>query len=125
MKRIVFTILIVVAAVLAVTIYFRFDPAETSNLFPKCLFVTFTGYQCPGCGTQRAIHCLLHGDMAGVIHYNAALVVAVPVILLYAFAEWRRTSCVRLYRVLNSTVAIIIVAVAIVAWWILRNVLGV
>lgn len=122
MKRGVITLLIVVAAIVAVAIYFTFDPADSSNIFPKCVFVTLTGYQCPGCGTQRAIHCLLHGDLSGALHYNAALLVVIPVILVYFYAELRRTTRVRLYNALNSTPAILTVAAFIVSWWILRNI---
>ncbi len=122
MRRVVITILIVVAAVLAVTIYFKYDPTVENSLFPKCIFYSLTGYQCAGCGTQRAIHCLLHGDLAGVWHYNAALFVAVPLIVLYGYAEWRRTANVRLYTLLNSQVAIYSIIALTLAWWILRNV---
>ncbi len=122
MKKTIITTIIVVAAVLAAAIYFTFDPADTGNLFPKCIFVTLTGYQCPGCGTQRAIHCFLHGDIAGMWHYNAALFVAIPTILLYLYAGLRRNSHMRLYNALNSTTAIVIILVVIISWWILRNI---
>lgn len=122
MKRIAITIAIVVVAVLAATIYFKFDPTVDNNLFPKCFFFLITGYQCPGCGIQRAVHCMLHGDVAGAWHYNAATFVAIPVLLVYAYAGMRRKSCVRLYNALNSTLAITIILVLVVAWWILRNI---
>ncbi len=108
---------------LAVTIYFKFDPGGGSVLFPKCAFYQLTGYQCPGCGTQRAVHSLLHGDLWGVWHYNAFLFVAVPLIVVYGYAEWRRTVHVRLYAVLSSRVAIYIVLALIIGWWVLRNVI--
>lgn len=45
-------------------LYFIFDPAVT-RWAPKCMFRVLTGYDCPGCGSQRALHALLHADMAG------------------------------------------------------------
>lgn len=30
----------------------------------KCTFKLITGYDCPGCGAQRAIHALLHGRLS-------------------------------------------------------------
>ena len=37
------------------------DPA-TSGVFPPCPLHYLTGLYCPGCGSLRAIHHLLHGD---------------------------------------------------------------
>lgn len=122
MRRVIFTIVIVVAALMAAAIYFNFDPAS-SGLFPRCVFYTLTGYKCPGCGTQRAIHSLLHGDVLAAWHYNAALLVAIPVIALYGYAELRRESCPRMYARINSSVAITTIIVATLLWWILRNLL--
>src|SRR6266849_4690635 len=63
-------------AVGAVILY-RFDPA-TVHGYPRCVFHALTGLQCPGCGTTRALHHLLHGDIAGAFRLNAMLFVAVP-----------------------------------------------
>lgn len=122
MRRIIIIIVIVVAALMAATIYFNFDPAS-SGLFPRCIFYSLTGYKCPGCGTQRAIHALLHGEVLTAWHYNAALLVAIPVIALYGYAELRRESSPRMYARLNSPVAITTIIVAVMLWWILRNLL--
>lgn len=122
MRRIIVTIIIVVAALMAAAIYFNFNPAE-SGLFPRCVFYSLTGYKCPGCGTQRAIHSLLHGDIMAAWHYNAALLVALPVMAFYGYAEWRRKSCQRLYIIINSPYVITGIIVAVILWWILRNVL--
>jgi len=50
-------------------LFFFFDPSG-NEYFPKCLFHSLTGYYCPGCGSQRAIHSLLHFDFAGVAGNN-------------------------------------------------------
>src|SRR5580693_9291812 len=42
-----------------------FDPA-TSGIFPPCPFRYLTGWYCPGCGSLRAIHQLLHGTAGGM-----------------------------------------------------------
>ena len=39
-----------------------FDPA-TSGMFPPCPVHYLTGWYCPGCGSLRAIHQLLHGNL--------------------------------------------------------------
>src|SRR5258706_4453587 len=58
-------------------ILYRFNPA-TVHFYPSCVFHALTGLQCPGCGTTRALHHLLHGDVAGAFRLNAMLFVAVP-----------------------------------------------
>jgi len=50
-------------------LFFVLNPAE-HQIFPRCMFNSITGYYCPGCGSQRAIHSLLHFDFAGVVGYN-------------------------------------------------------
>ena len=59
---------------------FRYSPAD-SGLYPPCLFQKITGLYCPGCGTARALHALLHGRISTAISYNASLVVLAPTFL--------------------------------------------
>ena len=42
------------------------DPAG-SRAFPPCPSPWLTGFHCPGCGTLRSLHRLLHGDLAGAL----------------------------------------------------------
>lgn len=81
-----------------------------------------TGLKCPGCGSQRAIHALLCGDILSAFRYNALLVISLPIILLYGIAELLRTRYNALYRKLNSPTAIWAIFVIVVLWWILRNI---
>ncbi|MBQ7204997.1 MAG: DUF2752 domain-containing protein [Muribaculaceae bacterium] len=102
-------------------IYYALDPS-TSGAFPQCFFLSLTGYKCPGCGIQRAIHALLHGDVAGAFRYNAFLMVAIPWIALCLFAESRRTRNPRLYARLNPELLMWLLLAAVLIWWILRNI---
>ncbi len=112
---------LVVAAVLV--LYMIIDP-EDSSWFPKCLFLTLTGCKCPGCGTQRAIHCLLNFDFVGTIHYNAFLLFAIPVMSLYFIDYVSGERFARFHNFLNSRVVIIAVFIAVLVWWVLRNLIG-
>lgn len=116
-------VIIVVIAVLLVLgfIYYALDPSA-STVFPQCPFLSFTGYKCPGCGSQRAIHALLNGDVAGAFRYNAFLMIAVPWITLCLYAESRRTRNPRLYARLNSQLLIWLFLVTALLWWLLRNI---
>lgn len=116
------TMLLIIAVIIlaAICIYFYFDPSD-SAFFPRCPFLSLTGYQCPGCGSQRAIHALLHGDFAAAWEKNAMLVASLPLLFLLVFSEMTRTRLPRLYRKVNSEIVIKGCFVVVVAWWILRN----
>jgi uncharacterized protein DUF2752 len=73
----------VVFALLAIlgsaAILFLFNPAQ-SGFYPVCLFHQSTGLLCPGCGSLRALHQLLHGNVIAALHFNALLVLLLPVV---------------------------------------------
>jgi hypothetical protein len=58
-------------------IFFVFDPTQVS-IFPSCMFHRLTGLDCPGCGTQRALHQLLHGNVVAAIRLNAMFIASLP-----------------------------------------------
>lgn len=60
---------LLVAFIGLAVLFYLLNPTE-HDIFPRCLFNSLTGYYCPGCGSQRAIHSLLHLDFAGVVSYN-------------------------------------------------------
>ena len=70
---------------------YRDDPAEGHG-FPVCEFHALTGLHCPGCGTLRALHQLLHGDVAAALRLNAFSICALPILLMVivrnSIASW-------------------------------------
>jgi hypothetical protein len=77
-----------VAAVLLVAtpVYFLFNPSSVS-FFPECPFHLLTGLYCPGCGSQRAFHALLHGRVLEAAGFNLLAVLAWP-LLVYSAARF-------------------------------------
>ncbi|GAA4347951.1 DUF2752 domain-containing protein [Hymenobacter saemangeumensis] len=63
-------------------LYFTLDPARYP--FPRCPFNLLTGLYCPGCGSQRATHALLHGQVARAAGLNLLAVAFLPVLALGA-----------------------------------------
>ncbi len=104
--------------------YYLFDPME-SRFMPQCLFHRLTGLQCMGCGSQRMIHALLHGDIAGAFAANAFGLVLLPIIVLMIWTETQRTKRPRLYQKVFSPVAIAILIALLLAWLVVRNILGI
>lgn len=65
----------------AATYLFLVDPARGVG-YPSCPFRMLTGLQCPGCGSTRALHQLLHGHPLAAFELNPLLVIAVPFFVL-------------------------------------------
>ncbi|MCM1020673.1 MAG: DUF2752 domain-containing protein [Muribaculum sp.] len=119
-KKIIIACAAIVILAIAAWVYFSLNPAD-SHLFPRCMFLQLTGLKCPGCGSQRAVHALLHGDIATAWRMNALLILATPVIILLLVAQLFRTANNRFYRRLNSFPVAVGLFIVIIAWWILRN----
>jgi hypothetical protein len=112
---VVFGAIVVTGAVL-----FFFNPA-TSVFYPKCLFHEMTGLYCPGCGTTRALHCLLHGEIGAALHENALAILAIPLLgglMLRRFLRRRPPVAGSRFRL----VWIVVFLVAVAAFGVLRNV---
>ena len=58
-------------------VLFLFDPGQY-RFYPRCIFHQTTGLLCPGCGSLRALHQLLHGQIVAAVHFNALLVLGTP-----------------------------------------------
>ncbi len=74
------------ACLVAAMALYMLDPAE-SVLFARCPFLWTTGLYCPGCGTLRAIHHLLHGRLLTALSYNPLSVVLAPFVA-YGVTAW-------------------------------------
>lgn len=64
-------------------VLFCFDPRQY-HFYPVCLFHQATGLLCPGCGALRALHQLLHGQLAAAFRFNPMLVFSLPFLLWFA-----------------------------------------
>ena len=67
----------------ATAMLYVLDPREPGN-YPVCPFLGLTGYHCPGCGSLRAMHQLLHGSPLNALGYNPLTILSLP-FLAYAF----------------------------------------
>jgi hypothetical protein len=83
--------LILGTAALAAAVLFLFDPA-TAGFYPPCLFKTVLGRQCPGCGSLRAAHQLLHGNIREAWALNPTLLIVGPLAAALTLFELLRRS---------------------------------
>ena len=58
-----------------------------SRFLPICPFRALTGFTCPGCGSTRGMHQLLHGNLGAAFEFNPLLVLALP-FLIYALLNY-------------------------------------
>ena len=72
-------------AALSVVLLYIFVYPHYAVYFPKCMFYTFTGFHCPGCGSQRAFIALLHGDILTAMHNNLLLLFFLPFLFYILF----------------------------------------
>ena len=106
---------------IAIVAYGYFDPEVYK--FPTCPFRALTGWLCPGCGSQRAIHQVLHGNIAASIKLNPLLLpgflyALISFITSYFFpSSWpyiRQTY----YGLKAGYVSLIVILV----FWVVRNI---
>lgn len=103
-------LLILSSAAAGALVIYHFEPT-TAGFYPQCVFHALTDLECPGCGITRALHRLLHGDVAGAFRLNAMLFVAAPFVAIAATSRRFATHPLTGWGALAATVA----------WWIGRN----
>ena len=117
-------LIIIVLSIIGLFLVFFFYNPEESIWFPKCPFYIITGYQCPACGSQRAIYHLLHLHIKEAINYNPFLILSSPYIILLILTTWifphNRCSKIRAFCYHPLTIKFYIILLII--WWIVRNV---
>ncbi len=102
-------------------LYFRFDPIN-NLLFPKCPLYVSTGLYCPGCGSQRATHALLHFDIIGIFKSNLLFLPAILLIVYhYAIQVINYVLKTHYTSILDKSKAPLVVLIIVLLFWILRN----
>jgi hypothetical protein len=100
---------------------FLFEPGKT-GFFPVCLFRLFTGLTCPGCGSTRAMHYLLHGHLQAAFTLNPLLIIGLPFLF---FALMRHTMFVFQGKAPRPNALpakyIYLIFYVVVSFWIFRN----
>ncbi len=84
-----------------------------------------TGWDCPGCGSQRAIHALLHGELRQAFFHNPLMTLSLPYLAAIAYLEYfgGKRRCPRLRRRLMGRRACWVALTVIALFWVGRNLL--
>lgn len=112
-------------AAVAVVYFLCCDPSQTAWA-PQCWFYRWTGWRCPGCGTQRALYQLAHLHIGQALRLNPLLFVAVPYLCVLAWLEYfgGKAKHPAAYRRLFGRRGLTIALGAILCYWIVRNIAG-
>jgi Protein of unknown function (DUF2752) len=103
------SVAIIGGGIIAVYYLYAYNPA-TSLLYLPCPFHMLSGFYCPGCGSLRALHHLLHGHLTMAFWLNPLMILSLP-FLGYSFLSYLMTgirgrslpnifvpaSCIRVY----------------------------
>jgi hypothetical protein len=116
-------LIFIAVAISGSLLYFYFDPAN-SHVFPPCPFYTVTGLFCPGCGSQRAFHALLHGNITRSMHENLLFVLFLPLLLyslVITFINVIRSDKI-VQHVFYSSLFAKTVLTVVLLFWLFRNI---
>ena len=98
------SLLLATGATAAAAVLSLFDPNAVDSILPPCPWHALTGLYCPGCGSTRALHALVHGDPAYAWTMNPLLVLALPALALMALnaAGWKPRGSDRIWQWLGK-----------------------
>lgn len=111
----------VVIILLITGYYFFLNPYEQEYFFISCPFYKITGYQCSGCGSQRAFHEILHLNFREAFHQNALVVFGIPYFSLIFFTSFFQEKFAKLRQLLIGKKTIIILFFIAILFGIFRN----
>lgn len=122
-------VVVAAAAAAAITCIALRDPNEP-GAYPLCPFRALTGWDCPGCGSMRALHALTRADVRSALDHNLLLVLVLP-FLLWRWIAWTRRSWVQhttgqvVPRRLAAGQVLYAVIAGVLIFWLVRNLPGV
>jgi len=83
-------LLLVAALATGAGLLLVFDPNAADSPLPQCVFRLLTGLYCPGCGMTRALHALLHADVARAWAMNPMIVLMLALLPAMAWHQLGR-----------------------------------
>lgn len=120
-----FTRLFFLVLVLAVLAMLYWGAPGSESWWLKCPMYQITGWQCPLCGLQRAVHAFLHGDLHSAWRYNPALWLLLPYLSVGVLGSCsERVARSRVYALATSSRVVLAVILLLCMWGVARNVWG-
>jgi len=112
---------ILITGLAATFLLYTFNPAD-SLFYAPCLFHAITGLYCPGCGSLRAMHQLLHMHFSAAFKLNPLFVLSIP-LLVYLLLRSRFFKPKKYSSNSDIPAFLIWIYLYVVAlFWIIRNI---
>ncbi len=106
-----------VLSILAALLFFSLNP-ENHMFFPKCLVKEHLGIYCSGCGSQRALHDLMHLRIGKVFGHNALFLPFLMVVLHHVLVK---VNLLKGKTILEYRYAPLIILGIVVVFTVVRN----
>lgn len=105
----------------AATYLFFFEPGRT-GIFPLCPFHALTGLNCPGCGTTRGLHQLLHGNVVAAFEFNPLTISLLPMLGYFLISYTKSALTGRpMPRISLQPKYVWLFSAIVAGFWIIRN----
>ena len=102
--------------------YFSINPTEVDFML-KCPLYSTTGVYCPGCGSQRAAHHLLHFDIEKAASNNILFLISLLAALYhYSIPIINKLFGTQFKSIFKNTKTLLLALLLIIIFWVLRNI---
>lgn len=81
MRKIIGNLILILLPILLIVLYYKYYATSGDVWSVQCTFHDITGWQCPGCGGQRAFYYLLHGEFLLALRHNLLIIIILPILL--------------------------------------------
>ena len=101
--------------------FYQHDPAQSETVFILCVTKNISGIDCPGCGSQRAFHELLHGNFIKAAKLNLTIYFYIPLLLFLFLKIALKPFRIDLPDLLITTKRLMLILFFLLLFTVLRN----
>ena len=101
--------------------FYQNDPAQSETVFILCVTKNVSGFDCPGCGSQRAFHELLHGNFIKAAKLNLTIYFFTPLLLFIFLKTALKPFHIDLPDLLITTKRLMLILFFLLLFTVLRN----
>lgn len=121
-KPFIYLTILIPFSILGIYLLYNNSPLQ-SSIYPSCPVYSLAKLHCPGCGTARALHDLVHFRLLEAIDHNPMTIFFTPIIIYSIGAYFvREFFGKRLPEPFKRARSVRILLVVIIVFTILRNI---
>jgi len=121
-RKINLRFIILIITGLGLALFYYYVNPNKANFLLKCPLYATTGIYCPGCGSQRATHALLHLNFIEMFKQNLLFFFAILLLLYHLIIYLANKIFKKNWNsILNYRKTPIIILFIVIIFWVLRN----